>query len=173
MSEYSLVQGGSFGQNGFLSLQSVIDRALISILSNQTSNSSSILFDRFPWGKREEVYLQNYGRNLLMKPVLGITMTLSLLATFYVLIAELVAEKEEKIRESLKMLGMMDSPYWISWFLIGAITYIPSIIVCVGLNQIYIFKGSTYGVIWLLYFLYCCSLMPLGFFFSAFLNKAR
>ena len=60
---------------------------------------------------------------------------LVLLYTFPVLyiLQKAVEEKQNKTRESMRMMGMHDSPYWASWFLVFAmLNFMTSIIMTIG-----------------------------------------
>lgn len=40
------------------------------------------------------------------------------------LISRMVDEKESKVKEYMKMMGMTDTSYWISWFIMYFIIYL-------------------------------------------------
>ena len=66
----------------------------------------------------------------------------------------LVMEKEKRIRETMRIMGMTDTPYWLSWFfyhsLISVIISL-SIMLVAGFT---IFTFTSMTVLWLLFFLY-------------------
>jgi hypothetical protein len=70
----------------------------------------------------------------------------------------IVKEKEQKIKESMRMMGMSDLPYWLSWFFYySGINLMTSVFATVTL-AINVFPLSNYFLIFLVIFLYGQSL---------------
>ena len=66
----------------------------------------------------------------------------------------IVKEKEQKIKESMRMMGMSDIPYWLSWFCYySGINLMTSILATMTL-AINVFPLSNYMLIFLIIFLY-------------------
>jgi len=66
----------------------------------------------------------------------------------------LVMEKEKRIRETMRIMGMADTPYWLSWFFYHSII---SLIISISIMLVAgftIFSFASLAVIWLLLFLY-------------------
>ena len=72
------------------------------------------------------------------------------------------------------MVGLLDSAYWISWYLTTVIMYIPGVAVVVAvLTNTPIFETSHYNVVFFFYFMYILSLIPIAFIVSVFFNKVK
>jgi len=66
----------------------------------------------------------------------------------------IVKEKEQKIKESMRMMGMSDFPYWLSWFFYySGINLMTSVLATITL-AINVFPLSNYILIFLIIFLY-------------------
>ncbi|XP_070580684.1 cholesterol transporter ABCA5-like isoform X2 [Ptychodera flava] len=85
----------------------------------------------------------------------------------------IVAEKEKKITEGLKMMGMKDLAHWLSWVL----TYLMMMIVtcaCCALIAwgMKVFPNSNVFLIFLMFLLYGMSLITAAFMLTPFFDKA-
>jgi ATP-binding cassette subfamily A (ABC1) protein 3 len=91
----------------------------------------------------------------------------------YRLISNIVSEKESKARESMKMMGLVDFSYWLSWWVYYfiVVTIISSL--CVGVLSINAIKYSNRGLIFIFFELYGLSLFGLAIFIQSFFSKAR
>jgi hypothetical protein len=43
-------------------------------------------------------------------------MLLMYVPILYTTVGKMVKEKENRVRESMKIMGLTDTPYWLSWF---------------------------------------------------------
>jgi len=90
----------------------------------------------------------------------------------YWLIHNIVNEKEQKLRELMKMMGLTDFPYWLSWFCY----YFVVILVLSGLITLLlipIFTNSNKIFIFLYFFLYGLSLFSYSVFVSSFFSNGK
>ena len=66
----------------------------------------------------------------------------------------IVQEKEHRLRETMRIMGMNDTPYWLSWMLYhSAISFIMSVEVML-VAGFGIFSFSDVTCVWLMFFLY-------------------
>ena len=91
----------------------------------------------------------------------------------YRLISAVVSEKETKARESMRMMGLMDSSYWLSWLCY----YLIIVTIISGLSVLIIafsvFPHSNKGYIFLYFWMYGVSLFGFSIFISSFFSRAR
>lgn len=91
----------------------------------------------------------------------------------YKLISSIVAEKESKARESMKMMGLKDFSYWTSWF----VTYLLKVTVisflCILVLSAKVIVYSDKGLVFLFFWFYGLSLFGLSVFLSSFFSKER
>ncbi|KAI4336023.1 hypothetical protein L6164_014601 [Bauhinia variegata] len=94
---------------------------------------------------------------------------------FVLQIGSLVTEKELKLRQAMTIMGLYDSAYWLSWFIWeGIITFISSLfLVLFGMMfQFDFFLKNSFGVIFLLFFLFELNMTSFAFMLSAFVSKS-
>nr|XP_014341682.1 PREDICTED: ATP-binding cassette sub-family A member 5 [Latimeria chalumnae] len=99
-------------------------------------------------------------------------LAISLAPLPYFLLVNVVAEKEEKLEESLKMMGLCSSAFWFSWgFLYLGLVFVMSILMSVIATFSPLFPHSSCFVIFLLIFLYGVSLISFSFMLSPLFKK--
>ncbi|XP_066292809.1 phospholipid-transporting ATPase ABCA3-like isoform X1 [Branchiostoma lanceolatum] len=106
------VEGGSPGyyREGFLAIQHTVD---ISLAEARGANTSSIdiRMQRFPYPPYVDDRFV-----LVIQQQLGQVLMLSFVYTVLNIVKILVHEKERKLKESMKMMGLNGYLHWISWF---------------------------------------------------------
>ena len=100
-------------------------------------------------------------------------MLLMYILPVYRLISNIVAEKESKARESMKMMGLSDSSYWFSWFTYYTIVVTIISILCVIILSFNVFKNSNKGFIFLYFWVFGMSLFGLCMLLQSFFLRAR
>ncbi|CDP12364.1 unnamed protein product [Coffea canephora] len=86
----------------------------------------------------------------------------------------LVTEKELKLRQTMTMMGLYDTAYWLSWVAWeGIITLLSSLLtVLFGMMfQFDFFLNNSFGVVFLLFFLFQFNMIGFAFLLSAFISK--
>lgn len=79
------------------------------------------------------------------------------LIPFYYLTSKIASEKESKAREGMKMMGLQDSVYYLSWFILyGSITIIASTLATLMASRF--FSKVDLGLFWIFLVLYGLSL---------------
>jgi len=159
--------------SGFLSLQSAVGSY---VLKTSASPGNSTLDERayftavpFPTRRLDGVnpFYQAVGR------LVGFYMTMTLLYPVSQLIKNLVEEKESKTKELMKIMGLRDSAFGLSWFLTYLILFLLISILSTILMCSTFVMYSNSVIIFLLVFLFLTSLIPFCFAVSAFFNKAK
>lgn len=90
-----------------------------------------------------------------------------------VLLSHLVTEKEKKIKEGMRMMGMSDISLWLSWTITYAAFLLFATLVIIVLSMAtQLFKPSNMFLIFLLLYLYALSIMAFAFMFVPFFDKA-
>lgn len=104
---------------------------------------------------------------------LAFIVVLCYLAPVFRIISMIVQEKELKTREGMKMMGLKDSAYWLSYFcyylIICAIIGIGLTAIC----KIFIFKYTNWFILFLYFFLFGLSVFSFSLMIAALFNKAR
>lgn len=91
----------------------------------------------------------------------------------YRLLSNLVSEKESRARESMKMMGLSNASYWLSWacYYFIIVSVISSL--CIGVLSINVLKYSNKGLVFLIFWVFGLSLFGLVVFLSSFFSTAR
>ena len=114
----------------------------------------------------------NAGGFLAIVFLLLLTMAMSLF--LLPLLSLVVFEKEKRIKESLKMIGLHDSVFWLSWFLIyAASTLLTSTILAVLVNLLLFDELQAIWLVFLIMYLFSLSMIMLAFLLTTMFNKVK
>ena len=91
----------------------------------------------------------------------------------YRTLQRILSEKESRARESMKMMGLSDSSYWLSWFTYYFFVVTVIAILCTILLSINVVKYSSKGLVFLFFWVYGMSLFGFVVFIQAFFSTAR
>lgn len=154
--------------SGFCLLQAAVDTAFIRI---QTGDSSyprpdiSVQMMPKPAYTPDTSYLQTISSIYF---VIAYSPIVSYLTT------NLVAEKEKKIKESMKMMGLRDSAFWLSWGLVYLIVIaISTAIITILMVATSFFANSNALIFFLILFFYGLSIITFSYMLTPFFDKAR
>ncbi|KAI8501113.1 ATP-binding cassette sub- A member 5 [Branchiostoma belcheri] len=153
--------------NGFVALQVAIDAALIKMKTNLTSTG-----------------LPNYSVEMMPKPESRGFSIISTLSSIYFVLSYmpfvttltvyLVSEKEKKIKESMKMMGLNSMAFWTSWLVVYMTIIILESLVCIGISYAAgLFSKTNFFLYFITFFLYGLSMVNIAFVLTTFFDKAR
>ncbi|XP_056405772.1 ABC-type organic anion transporter ABCA8-like isoform X2 [Hyla sarda] len=156
-----------YWSNGFLMLQAAIDAAIIEVNTNHSV--WDILLST-------EVVKMRFGsgilRSILLIGIFILSMCMCYISLSYLLTLYIAKERKEK-REIMKIMGLRDLAFWLSWGLLYAVYVLIIANLMTLVTTTYVFKRSSYGVILLLFFLYGISMIFFTFMLCALLRKPR
>lgn len=118
-----------------------------------------------------------FNQDVLTESILSEWLARAIMLMFIVpvfrLTYRMVAEKETRVRESMRMMGLTEFSYWFSWALYWILinTYIS--IVSVIILAVYLIHFSQLWYIWLMLWIYGMALFGFVIFAQAFFQKAR
>ncbi|XP_037078455.1 phospholipid-transporting ATPase ABCA1-like [Pollicipes pollicipes] len=154
--------------SGFLTLQNSIDALLIEMQTNQTTLPTNMTMQDGP--KKEAAG----GSASFLKIFVPLYMAISLSQFITYLLTLIVGEKEAKLKDGLKLMGLRDSVYWTAWFLVYAVYVFAVASICIGImyfSKLFPYSENIY--IYIIYILYGWSLVMFGFMLSPFFTKAK
>lgn len=94
------------------------------------------------------------------------------LIPFYYIVSKIASEKESKAREGMKMMGLEDSTYFLSWFLVYfSICFTTAILI--SIMSIWIFKNVNLFLFFCFCLFYALTLYGTAFFIVAFIPQKR
>lgn len=170
----SIETGGSCPVNnylhsGFLALQMLMDITKIRLdTQNNDVTIPDIKLEMFP----KEAFTADW--MLAFRVVIPLYMVVALSQFITYLLILIVGEKENKIKEGMKMMGLKDSVFWMSWFIIYSIfVLILSAVGVVLLFTLQMFQHTDFLPIFLLVVLYSFSIIMLAFMITPFFDKSR
>jgi ABC-type Na+ efflux pump permease subunit len=105
-----LINFEQYTQNGYSMLQNLIANLILKETTGK--NDATISLMAIP-EQAENQKLDAFSE--VVSGVLPLLMLFMYILPVFTIISLLVKEKESKARESLRMMGMTDSPYWLSW----------------------------------------------------------
>jgi ATP-binding cassette subfamily A (ABC1) protein 3 len=157
----------SYSENGFLTLQSVIADHIVSQGLGDTAKIEVFMsmggIDKFT---RDE-FMESIG------PTLSLFILLIFIAPMFRLVGFITQEKASKAREGMKIMGLSDSPYWISWFIYYFSVCLVISILCSILLSLALFPNSSWFYLFLYLFLYGMSLFSFSVLIASFLQRPR
>ncbi|XP_046734287.1 cholesterol transporter ABCA5-like isoform X1 [Diprion similis] len=169
----SMETGGScpvknYYDSGFIAVQLLLDVTKIRLKTEKNITVPMIKLEMFP----KEAYTANW--ILYFRVVIPLYMVLALSQFITYLLILIVGEKENKIKEGMKIMGLKDSVFWMSWFIIYAVfVLLLSAVAVVLLFTLQMFQHTHFLPIFLLVVLYSFSVIMFGFMITPFFDKSR
>lgn len=94
------------------------------------------------------------------------------LIPFYYIVSKIASEKESKAREGMKMMGLEDSTYFLSWFIMY-FTICATTALLISIMSIWIFKNVNLFLFFCFCLFYSLTLYGTAFFIVAFIPQKR
>ncbi|CAK9809913.1 Cholesterol transporter ABCA5 [Anthophora plagiata] len=170
----SIETGGSCPVNnylhsGFLALQMIMDTTKIRLdTGNIDVTMPDIRLEMFP----KEAFTADW--MLAFRVVIPLFMVLALSQFVTYLLILIVGEKEKQIKEGMKIMGLKDSVFWLSWFIIyGVFVLLLSAVGVILLFTLQMFQHTHFLPIFLLVVLYSLSIIMFAFMITPFFDKSR
>ncbi|CAG9311641.1 unnamed protein product [Blepharisma stoltei] len=164
--EVKLEHQHNFIYSGFFSIQNMIYNYY---LTNKTENPDAYLQFGFVPMYQQKFVKDNFMIGFAM--TLGFFMFITSLVPVSRLINKITIEKETKVKEAMKMMGLNDAPYWLSWYIMYMLIYtvISGLLTLIGWD---IFSGSQ-AIVFLILLLYGTSCIAFSSLISSFFSKAK
>ncbi len=107
----------------------------------------------------------------LVRQASGAIVALVLSPMVYILGAEISVERELRVRDTLKIMGMYDSAYYFSLFTSSLIVLIPSLIIISGVLVATLFPDVDYNSLLVIFLQFAISCLPLPFITCLFVRS--
>lgn len=162
--------------SGFLSLQDVIDRWAFSYI-NATEETSGRAQCEYPG----VIYTMPfptaaYDQNLFFTAVgflLGLAMTMATMYPVSRLVKSVVEEKELKMREVMKIMGLRDWVHQLSWFITAFILFFWITVTTTLICSATFLPASDLSILFTFFFLFFMSLINFSFLIASFFSHAK
>ncbi|XP_048589175.1 phospholipid-transporting ATPase ABCA1-like isoform X2 [Nematostella vectensis] len=154
---------------GFVFLQDMIDRALLTISFNETVFEPGTYAQMFPY--------PCYIRDRFVFYIGGtmpLFMTLAWIYTAAMIIKSIVYEKEKRLKEVMKVMGLGRTVHWVAWFINSASTMLITIIfLVITLKAGRILQHSDPFIIFLFLVVFMFATIMMCFLISVFFSRAN
>ncbi|OMJ77796.1 hypothetical protein SteCoe_22546 [Stentor coeruleus] len=157
-----------FFGSGFIQIQNWVDNFILQQISG---NEEAVISAGFvpmhfdDW--LDDQFLEN------VSFLLGFFLVCSMVLPMCRMISQIVREKEEKIKESMSMMGLSNKAFWCSWLTYYLVFYFCiSVIISLSFSHI-IFNYSSFFLILLLIYLFSLSCISFGCLISIIFSKSR
>ncbi|CAH3155546.1 unnamed protein product, partial [Porites evermanni] len=149
----------------FLPLQYAIDTAIMQMQA-ALSHGIPVKMKVFPYPN----YTTDFAMSLvsLFMPLL---VMLGLMYSAMTIIKELVLEKQSRLKESMKMMGLPNWVHWSAWFTKNLLFLLISIVIFVIVLKVLVFKYSDVTVLLVLFLLYIFASILFCFCVSVFFSR--
>ncbi|KAM7436905.1 hypothetical protein ABFA07_013407 [Porites harrisoni] len=149
----------------FLALQYAVDTAIMQ-MQTALSHRFHVKMQVFPY--------PNYTTNLAMNMVslfMPLLVMLGLMYSAMTIIKELVLEKQSRLKESMKMMGLPNWVHWTAWFTKNLLFLLISVVIFVIVLKVVVFKYSDVTVLFVLFLLYIFASILFCFCVSVFFSR--
>uniref|UniRef100_A0A7N8X9J3 Cholesterol transporter ABCA5 n=1 Tax=Mastacembelus armatus TaxID=205130 RepID=A0A7N8X9J3_9TELE len=161
-------RAANYWYSGFIRLQSLIDAAIIQM---QTKRSvwSEMDLKVVMMGQPGSVEVQKFPHALI-----SIYLVLAFTPFVTFLIVNVAAEKEHRLKDTMTMMGLYDTAFWLSWGLLyAALVTTMSILMAIIATYTALFPNSDFFVIFALIFLYGISSIFFSFMLTPLFKKPK
>ena len=156
-----------YRNGGYQYLQNLFANAL---LRNQSSSSAYISMIYTP--SKSSKYNKDSFSDTIDGETWSFVISLVFIVPLYRLIANTVSDKETKIREAMRIMGLDDFPYWFTWFSYYVIINTIQCIIIL-LLVLPVFEYSNKFLVFIYFWLFGMSQFGFGVFISAFFSDSK
>uniref|UniRef100_M0RA83 ATP binding cassette subfamily A member 5 n=1 Tax=Rattus norvegicus TaxID=10116 RepID=M0RA83_RAT len=158
-----------YWSSGFTALQASIDAAIIQLKTNvslwrELESTKAVIM-----GEAAVVEIDTFPRGVIL-----IYLVIAFSPFGYFLAIHIVAEKEKRLKEFLKIMGLHDTAFWLSWVLLyTSLIFLMSLLMAVIATASSLFPQSSSIVIFLLFFLYGLSSVFFALMLTPLFKKSK
>ncbi|XP_060889352.1 ATP-binding cassette sub-family A member 5 [Labrus mixtus] len=161
-------RAANYWYSGFVRLQSLIDAAIIQMQTKRSVHSEMDL-KVVMMGQPGSVEVQKFPHALI-----SIYLVLAFTPFVTFLIVNVAAEKERRLKDTMTMMGLYDTAFWLSWGLLyAALVTTMSVLMAVIATYTALFPNSDFLLIFLLIFLYGISSIFFSFMLTPLFKKPK
>ncbi|XP_014062403.2 phospholipid-transporting ATPase ABCA1 [Salmo salar] len=166
-------RGNSFNDlryiwGGFAYLQDMMDHGIIRAHTNK-SQPLGVFAQQMPYPCYvDDVFLRSLARSL------PLYMTLAWIYSVAMIVKGIVMEKEARLKETVRMMGLRSSTYWLSWAVSSMLPLaVSALLLTLILKYGKVLQYSDPSVIFVFMLVFCVATIMECFFISVFFSKAN
>ncbi|KRZ43378.1 Retinal-specific ATP-binding cassette transporter, partial [Trichinella pseudospiralis] len=154
---------------GFSFMQDYIDSIILSMHVNKSATRFGIFAQQFPSNcHRIDTFIKAIERSMPM------FMTLSWMFSVALILKNIVHEKQFRLKEFMKIMGLYDSTHWLAWFMQSFIMLlISSIMIILVVSYGNVLKYTDMGCLLVFLVAYSFAIIPQCFLMSTMFNQAN
>ncbi|XP_075435187.1 ATP-binding cassette sub-family A member 2 [Ascaphus truei] len=154
---------------GFVWIQDMMDRAIINSIVGHDVVEPGNYVQMFPY--------PCYTRDdflFVIEHMMPLCMVISWVYSVAMMIQHIVAEKEHRLKEVMKMMGLNNAVHWVAWFITGFVQLSVSVTALTGILKYgQVLMHSNVFIIWLFLSIYAVSTIMFCFLVSVLYSKAK
>ncbi|EGC35447.1 hypothetical protein DICPUDRAFT_94555 [Dictyostelium purpureum] len=159
-------------RHSFTQIQNGVDQAIL--MASGKDLPIYVSAQRFPNPYQKLYQTWTDGRKMLFKNTAGVFISAALFSGLYSSVITMVLEKENKILEGMKMMGLKLFSYHLSNFITSFYSILPSIFLVTGaLSIAQLIYSTPFYILAITIVLYAITLILLSFILCKFLNKSK
>ncbi|KAK9972436.1 hypothetical protein ABG768_025743, partial [Culter alburnus] len=155
-------------RGGFVYLQDMVDRGIIKVQTG-VNQTLGVYAQQMPYPcYMDDVFLRSLTRSL------PLYMTLAWIFSVALIVKGVVQEKEARLKETVRMMGLKSSIYWLSWAISSTLPLaVSAALLTVILKYGKILRYSDPSVIFVFLLVFCVATVMQCFFISVFFSRAN
>ncbi|CAK63380.1 unnamed protein product (macronuclear) [Paramecium tetraurelia] len=159
-------KANAYWKSGMLTVQTFVDNVILRI----ETNSQVSITPKFSYVHQQDGVKDDFAE--FLRGQFGVYLILPLIIIYLRMTYAMIYEKEKKLREGMKMMGLNNTSFYLSWIIQYLIIYtIISILATILLSGI-VFTHTDGFVLFLNYWLFCIVLIFQSMFISVFFTRA-
>ncbi|CAF3930645.1 unnamed protein product, partial [Didymodactylos carnosus] len=153
---------------GFIYIMNSLERAIISIQTNTTLDYG-VKTQQFPY----PCYVDDKFANVVSR-ILPLFMVLGWIFTVSMNVKDIVYEKEKRLKEMMRIMGLYDTVHWFTWFIwCSTVMMITAIILVIIIKYGHVARYSNFLILFLFYVCFTFATITQCFLMSVFFNKSN
>ncbi|XP_050970826.1 phospholipid-transporting ATPase ABCA1 isoform X1 [Labeo rohita] len=153
---------------GFVYLQDMVDRGIVKVQTG-VSQPLGVYAQQMPYPcYMDDAFLRSLTRSL------PLYMTLAWIFSVALIVKGVVQEKEARLKETVRMMGLKGSTYWLSWTISSMLPLaVSAALLTVILKYGKVLRYSDPSVIFVFLLVFCVATVMQCFFISVFFSRAN
>lgn len=163
-------QWNQYLRNGVLAVQYLLNQLVIKQTqgAGAVASAANVTFLPFPTRAHKQDDFKTYVENIF-----GAFLIMAFIWPFSRMVRNMVEEKEKRLKEVMKIMGLRNSFWWIHWGITYLLVFTVSCVLVVLAARVNLFKYSDAGVLFAYFFFFSLSLLSLAFLVSTFFSRAK
>uniref|UniRef100_A0A8C1PM87 ABC transporter domain-containing protein n=1 Tax=Cyprinus carpio TaxID=7962 RepID=A0A8C1PM87_CYPCA len=155
-------------RGGFVYLQDMVDRGIIKVQTG-VSQPLGVYAQQMPYPCYvDDAFLRSLTRSL------PLYMTLAWIFSVALIVKGVVQEKEARLKETVRMMGLKSSTYWLSWAISSTLPLaVSAALLTIILKYGKVLRYSDPSVIFVFLLVFCVATVMQCFFISVFFSRAN